>query len=54
MSNDFSHSTAKREVNLYFIVSDGKGKIAALIQGDAIARGPKLLSIKHYVIEIIT
>jgi hypothetical protein len=26
----------------------------ALIQDDSLARGPKLLSIKHYVIEIMT
>ena len=25
-----------------------------IIQGDAVARGPKLLSIKNYVIEIMT
>jgi len=25
-----------------------------LLQGDSIARGPKLLSIKNYVIEIVT
>jgi len=26
----------------------------SIIQGDSVARGPKLLSIKNYVIEIIT
>ena len=26
----------------------------AMVQGDSVARGPKLLSIKSYVIEIIT
>ena len=27
---------------------------AALVQGDSVARGPKLLCIKNYVIEIMT
>ena len=28
--------------------------IFTIIQGDSVARGPKLLSIKNYVIEIMT
>ena len=30
------------------------GVIGRLIQGDSVTRGPKLLSIENYVIEIIT
>ena len=31
-----------------------KNSLTDIIQGDSVARGPKLLSIKNYVIEIIT
>ena len=32
---------------------DFETSVASIIQGDSLARGPKLLSIKNYVIEIM-
>ena len=34
--------------------NSGLGRLRAVVQGDSVAIGPKLLSIKNYVIEIMT
>jgi len=36
------------------VVTDGCFYYIEVVQGDSVARGPKLLSIKNYVIEIMT
>jgi len=39
---------------LLFLLSHSLALFYSFIQGDSVVRGPKLLSIKNYVIEIMT
>jgi len=47
----FAHSDNFKPKDIIFTKS--KCRLVILIQGDSFARGPKLLSIKNYVIEVI-
>jgi len=50
-SNSTVDVTRYRSGPFFLISTEGETR---LIQGDSLARGPKLLSIKNYVIEIMT
>ena len=42
------------DVNISHFAPSDDNHISYILQGDSVARGPKLLSIKNYVIELMT
>jgi len=43
-----------RTKHLFVMINNTYRRSSCKLQGDSLARGPKLLSVKNYVIEIMT